>query len=90
MIQPSESTSISEAKFVDYFTLTEVRKAKSITKSTRERRGGMTVHEAIMELLRGEPLARINKVTDQENDLSYIAWRLEHIANIARFDDLKD
>lgn len=86
-MKPIESTSTSE--YLDLFLKSEVRKAKSITKSTRERRGDITVHQAIMELLRGDPIQRINAATQQDNNLSYMAYRLKHIADIATFEDLK-
>lgn len=82
---PSESKSTSE-RMIDLFLVSEVRRGKEIVQAKWPK----DIHAALMALLEGSAMERINAATQQENDLSYMAYRLEHIATIARPWELED
>lgn len=86
---PSEST--STPAMIDLFLKSEVRRAREIMRSPgHPARRFKSLHVGLKDMLRGKPMERIDAATQQENDLSYMAYRLEHIANIATNEDLED
>lgn len=54
---------------IDLFTLAEVKAAK-----------GKSINEIMQLLVKEEAMARIDKETGQENNLRYMAYRLQYFA----------
>lgn len=67
-----------ECERQDVFTLDEVQRAKRIILASMD---GRQRHSRILdEIVTEEALDRINRETGQQNDRSYMAYRLEAVA----------
>ena len=64
---------------IDLFTDGEIRRARAILRKA----GAGSAHVQLMEyVVTAEVMERINRQTGQENDRSYLAYRLEFVADI--------
>lgn len=60
---------------IDLFTEDEVRKARKLLAESS------TPHQAILDqIVTAEVMARIDLATNQRNDRSYMAYRVEYVA----------